>query len=144
MNIIRPITNEPALVIEQTPTKKMLVIADLHLGIELTFLEKGVQIPSSIQTNRLSDRLLRILNRVKPSGLIILGDVKHNIPAISNLEWDIVPSFFEKIGNLPIHIITGNHESMDQIEGLTTRNITIHAAEGCIPARGMTGAVRWR
>jgi hypothetical protein len=132
MNIIRPITNEPALVIEQTPTKKMLVIADLHLGIELTFLEKGVQIPSSIQTNRLSDRLLRILNRVKPSGLIILGDVKHNIPAISNLEWDIVPSFFEKIGNLPIHIITGNHESMDQIEGLTTRNITIHAAEGCI------------
>jgi len=132
MKIIRPIINEPALLIEQTPTKKIIVIADLHLGIELTLLEKGVQIPSSIQTNRLSNRLLNILNRIKPSSLIILGDVKHNIPAISNLEWEIIPSFFEKIGHLPIHIIPGNHESSDQIEGLTTRNITIHSAEGCI------------
>jgi putative SbcD/Mre11-related phosphoesterase len=132
MNIIRPVINEPALVIEQNPTSKVVLIADLHLGIELTFLEKGVQIPSSIQTNRLSDRLLKILNRIKPSSLIILGDVKHNIPAISNFEWQIIPTFFEKFGDLPIHIITGNHESMAQIEGLTTRNIIIHPAEGWI------------
>lgn len=132
MNVIRPIINEPALVIEQNPTSRIVLIADLHLGIELTFLEKGVQIPSSIQTNRLSDRLLTILNQVKPSGLIILGDVKHNIPAITSFEWQMVPTFFEKLRDLPIHIITGNHESMAQIEGLTTRNITIHPAEGWI------------
>jgi len=132
MNIIRPVINEPALVIEQNPTSKIVIIADLHLGIELTFLEKGVHIPSSIQTNRLSERLMKILNRIKPTSLIILGDVKHNIPAISNFEWQIIPAFFERFGDLPIHIITGNHESMAQIEGLTPRNIIIHPAEGWI------------
>ena len=132
MDIIRPVTNEPALIIEQSATKRLIVIADLHLGIEFTLIEKGIQIPSQTQTERLINRLMRIIKQVKPSGLIILGDIKHSIPMISNIEWYIVPTFFEKFTDLPIHIILGNHESSTQIEGLTTRNIKIHPAQGCL------------
>jgi metallophosphoesterase superfamily enzyme len=50
---------------------------------------------------------------------------------ISPLEWQVVPDFFNQFTAYPIHIILGNHDSAAQIEGLTTRNITIHQASGC-------------
>ena len=132
MEYIQPVLNEPALIIHKTPTKRFLVIADLHLGIEYSMIDRGLQIPSQAQTQRLIDKLSNIIERIKPSVLIILGDIKHNTPAISQMEWQIVPTFFEHFKNLPIHIIVGNHESESQIEGLTTRNTTIHPAQGCL------------
>ena len=132
IEIVKPLINEPALIINQSPTKRLLVIADLHLGIENTLIEKGVQIPSHIQTERLIKKLIGIVEHTKPTSLIILGDLKHSVPTISQMEWMIIPSFFEKLKDIPIHIILGNHESEFQIEGLTTRNIRIHSDQGCM------------
>ncbi len=132
MDVIKPVVNEPALIIEQSSNKRILVIADLHLGIEHTLIKKGVQIPPQIQTDRLINKLKEILKQVQPVSLIILGDIKHSVPVISAMEWQEVPVFFEPFTSLPIHIILGNHESGSQIEGLTTRNITIHHAQGCL------------
>ncbi|MHA1648778.1 MAG: metallophosphoesterase [Candidatus Helarchaeota archaeon] len=132
MNIIKPLINEPALIIKLSPTKKIVVIADLHLGIEHTLIEGGAQIPSQTQTQRLIDRLLKIVDQVQPTHLIILGDIKHSVPKISPMEWHIVPYFFKSLKHIPIHIILGNHDSEAQIEGLTTRNTIIHPASGCL------------
>ena len=123
MELIKHLINEPALILEQSVTQRFVVIADLHLGIENTLIDKGVEIPSQVQTQRLVKKLEKIIKRVKPTGIIILGDIKHNIPMISHMEWYIVPPFFETFTNLPIHVILGNHESETQIEGLTTRNV---------------------
>ncbi len=130
MDLIRPVINEPALILEQSANKRYVVIADLHLGIEYTLADKGIEIPSQIQTQRLVKKLERIIKITKPTDLIILGDIKHNIPIISHMEWYIVPPFFEKFSDLPVHIILGNHESEIQIEGLTTRNAILHPAQG--------------
>ncbi|MFX1294339.1 MAG: metallophosphoesterase [Promethearchaeota archaeon] len=132
MDLIRPFINEPALVLDISSTRKYVVIADLHLGIEYTLIKIGIQIPSQTQTQRLIDRLMNILNKVRPTALIILGDIKHNVPGISPIEWQVVPTFFEKFTEIPIHIILGNHESGPQIKGLTPRNTTIHHAQGCL------------
>jgi len=136
MDIIRPVLNEPALILEQSPSKRYVMIADLHLAIEHMLIEKGVQIPLQTQTNRLINKLMRIVKSVKPTGLIILGDIKHNIPMISHLEWQIIPTFFGKFSNMPIHVLVGNHESIPQMEGLTTRNVIIHPAQGCLISLG--------
>ncbi|MHA1129225.1 MAG: metallophosphoesterase [Candidatus Helarchaeota archaeon] len=132
MNPIIPITNEPALLLNKSPNQKYLVIADLHLGIEHKLLEKGVRIPVLTQTQRLIKKLKEIVKTVKPTSIIILGDVKHSIPIISPIEWQIVPIFFGNFRDYSIHIIIGNHDSKAQLEGLTTRNIFIHSARGCI------------
>ena len=110
MDSIKPIINEPALLIDQSPHNRLIVIADLHLGIEFTLIDKGVEIPSQIQTQRLIKKLKKIIQRVKPTGLIILGDVKHNVPMISHMDWYVVPPFFEEFRDLPLHVILGNHD----------------------------------
>lgn len=130
MDLIKPLINEPALILEQSPNQRFVLIADLHLGIEYTLIDKGVEIPSQVQTQRLVEKLERIIERVKPTGIIILGDIKHNVPMISHMDWYIVPPFFEKFTDFPIHVILGNHESETQIEGLTTRNVVFHPAHG--------------
>ena len=43
---LQPIIDEPALLLKE---KKLLVIADLHIGIETELRENGLQVPS--QTN---------------------------------------------------------------------------------------------
>ncbi|MHA1265131.1 MAG: metallophosphoesterase [Candidatus Helarchaeota archaeon] len=132
MPLITPVLNEPALLLEKSPTTRYLLIADLHLGIEYTLTEKGIDIPTELQTNRLIGRLKRIIKRTNPSKLIILGDIKHSVPHISQMDWHIIPAFFDHFLEFPIHVILGNHESAVQIEGLTTRNVQIHPASGCL------------
>jgi len=132
MEFIKPVLNEPAVLLDESEARRFLVIADLHLGVELTLIKKGVEIPFHVQTNRLIKRLKRIIKQVKPTEIIILGDVKHSVPMISHMEWRIVPPFFEELSDIPIHIILGNHESDAQIEGLTTRNVEIHPAQGWV------------
>lgn len=132
MDVIRPVLNEAALILEESVDKRHLIIADLHLGFELTLIEKGIEIPFQTQTERLVKRLSQIIERENPASLVILGDIKHTVPMISQMEWRVVPPFFEQFTELPIHIILGNHESDAQIEGLTPRNVIIHPAQGCI------------
>ncbi len=130
MELIKFCTNEPALILEQSPTKRSLVIADLHLGFEHTLIDKGVLIPSQTQTQHLINKLKKIIEQVQPSQLIILGDIKHKVQTVSDVEWEIVPFFFENFIDLPIHVILGNHDSAAQIEALTTRNVIIHPVQG--------------
>ena len=55
---LKPIIDEPAILVKE---KKLLVIADLHIGIEKELRENGLQIPS--QTNVMEQRLISILTK---------------------------------------------------------------------------------
>ncbi len=61
-------------------------------------MEKGIHIPS--QAWRISNELLKIVNKCDPNRIIFLGDVKHAISRISLEEWGAVPDFFENIQNM--------------------------------------------
>jgi len=97
------ITDYPALKI-----KKSLVIADLHIGIEYEILQKGVIVN---QVDDLINRVINLINLTKANELIILGDVKHNVPYIQKQELKI-PFFLKEINkSVKVKIIPGNHDS---------------------------------
>lgn len=99
------IPNRPALLVGDN-----LVVADLHNGIEFEMFKKGANVPS--QTHEKLKRLEAIVRETKPKKLIILGDLKHNVPVTSHQEQEEVPKFLQDLLKLvPKIIITkGNHD----------------------------------
>jgi len=89
---------------------KYLVLSDLHLGIEKEFLLKGINIPS--QTENLFKKILKLKENFNVENIIIVGDLKHNVPKISILELKEIPWFTENLSKVfkKIFIIKGNHD----------------------------------
>ena len=104
---VKPILNEAALVVENE--HKTLVIADLHLGIEAEFRQKGINIGS--QTEKLLERALTCVKVAEPDVIILLGDVKHAVPQISFVDRKEVPFFLAELAAYaPIYVVKGNHD----------------------------------
>lgn len=117
---IKFVHDAPALLIKKNQ-ENILIIADLHLGIEHS--QDGVNIPS--QTSSIGEEIIKLIKKVKANELILLGDIKHSIPKITLKEWLNIPEFFTKISNIvPISIIRGNHDG--DIDGLTLSSINIY------------------
>jgi len=89
------------------PRAKVLAVADLHIGYEFELSRSGVKIPS--QTPRMKRRLLDMIDSEKPKELIIVGDLKHNIPYVGDWEFEELERF---VRDLPVRvrIIKGNHD----------------------------------
>ena len=135
---IQPIKDEPILFIED---KKILIIADLHIGIEKELREHGLN-PMS-QTEKMLKHLITICKKYKPNEIILLGDIKHNIPSTTFQERNDVKNFLEQIQKLSaIHIIPGNHDG--NIHKLSPENIIYHPSDGFILENiGFTHGHRW-
>ncbi|MFC2143504.1 metallophosphoesterase [Candidatus Aenigmatarchaeota archaeon] len=97
------ITNEPALVINDS-----LIISDLHLGITRELRFSGVHIPS--QVTPLAKKINSLKKKTNTKRLVILGDVRHNIPTVSWQEFNEIPEFFRKIDFKEIVVTKGNHD----------------------------------
>jgi putative SbcD/Mre11-related phosphoesterase len=107
-SLILPIYNTPLLLVEGS--ERVLVAADLHLGLEYELWLGGVSIPS--QTGKILERLLRSLHEIKPDRLLLLGDVKHNVPRTSWQERKEIPCFLESLSKkAKVEIVLGNHDS---------------------------------
>ena len=89
---------------------KILVISDLHIGIERELYKKGINIPS--QVNYYINKIKKIYEKYKIEYLIIDGDLKHNIPETSLQEMSDIPYFINEISQYfkKIYIIKGNHD----------------------------------
>lgn len=126
---LRPIIPFPALLLEED-AEKILIVADLHIGWEISLIEKGIYIPSQI--SRIQSKLIQIIKEHKPDRIIFLGDIKQSIPLISYEEWKSVPEFFEAIQELvnDISVILGNHDG--DLEPLTPPSIKILPATGIV------------
>jgi len=121
--MIKFLTNEPAMFISK---QKTLVICDLHLGIEYEIFKSGITIPS--QTEKLEKRIENLIKQTKAKHLIILGDVKHQVPNISWQEYKEIPKFLEHFKGVKISIVKGNHDG--DIERLARRDIDIYEPKG--------------
>ncbi len=138
LSYIQPITNEPALFIKN---KQILVVADLHIGIESQLREQGLS--TSSQTKNMVNHLFSICEKFKPKEIILLGDIKHNIPTSSIQERRDVRKFLEIIKEFgSIHIIPGNHDG--NIKKLSSDEIIIHPSDGLnIENIGFVHGHRW-
>lgn len=105
---MKTITDVPALLLDDIDTKT-LVITDLHLGLEYDIYKKGISIPSRIDKQK--ERILNLIENFNAERIVLLGDVKHNIPQISKNEKRNLPGFFETISrNVELKVVKGNHD----------------------------------
>ncbi len=135
---IQPIPNESALFIKE---KEILIVADLHIGIERELWEKGLQVAS--QTKSMIKRLVSLIKKYHPQKIILLGDIKHNIPTSTIQERTDVKRFFESIQSYSsIHILPGNHDG--NINKLLKPDIFLHLSDGCVIENiGFVHGHRW-
>jgi metallophosphoesterase superfamily enzyme len=106
--ILEFIGDGPALLVNGTI--RVLVAADLHLGIESDMAMHGLYFRSR-STERL-ERLKVCIRSVTPDLLLLLGDVKHNVPFTSRQEYRELPEAIEGLRDLvPLQVMPGNHDS---------------------------------
>ncbi len=116
------VINERALLIG-----KVLVIADLHIGLEQELSEAGIRIPS--QTEKMLKRIELLIKKTGAKRLILLGDIKHETKGISLQEYDEVTGFLEKLlKKVKIDVVPGNHDG--DIRKIVPKKATIHEAKG--------------
>jgi len=105
---LRFIRGWPAILIEK-PVKTVL-ISDVHFGFEAELAEKGIRIPS--QTNRLRELLVSLIEETGVQKMIFLGDLKHQVPLSSWIEWREMPKVIREIveKGVDVTLIPGNHD----------------------------------
>jgi uncharacterized protein len=119
----------PAALVEAEGTRT-LVVADPHLGWELSLQEKGIHVPS--QTPKLLQKLVTLLDQEKPDVLLIVGDVKYSVVASEPGEWHDIPDFFEEVKKhvAEIGVVRGNHDA--NLEPMLPEKVTMHPATGLV------------
>lgn len=126
---IIPIIEEPALT--ATNKETALVIADIHLGIEWDLYRSGINLPSRMK-DRL-DRILGYVQAVSPDRIVLLGDVKHNVPQVSWQEKDEIPHFLETLaGHAHVDILPGNHDGGIEFLFSSQKDIKVHSSRGAV------------
>ncbi|MDY0246661.1 MAG: metallophosphoesterase, partial [Methanosarcina mazei] len=126
---IIPIIEEPALTATNTETS--LVIADVHLGIEWDLYRSGINLPSRMK-DRL-DRILSYIQSVSPDRVVLLGDIKHNVPQVSWQEKDEIPCFLETLAeHAHVDILPGNHDGGIEFLFSGQKDIKVHSAKGAV------------
>ena len=97
--------------------RKILVIADLHIGHEEALNKAGIFIPRTQFKETVSD-LEEIFKKIgKVDEIIVLGDLKHEFGEISQQEWretqDILDFFKSKVKRGgKVVLIKGNHDTI--------------------------------
>jgi putative SbcD/Mre11-related phosphoesterase len=91
--------------------EKILVIADLHLGIEAIMSRDGTYLPHN-QTQDIIELISYYLKEIKPDELILNGDIKHSFYEPTEIENRDVQKFLRAISPLvkKISITQGNHD----------------------------------
>lgn len=106
---------------------RILVIGDLHLGIEHELYKEGITIAP--QAEKLYEELTRLIKMTRSEKLVILGDLKHKIPGISFRELRQIPKFMIPISRqAKVYLARGNHDT--ELEGLYPKKVKVYDAGG--------------
>lgn len=103
---IEPIADTPALLMKGA--ESWIVVADLHIGIEVQLRYAGFNIPS--QTPKMQSSLESLASH--GDRLLVLGDLKHRIPSVGYRENKEIGPFLEKLADSyeRIVVVAGNHD----------------------------------
>jgi putative SbcD/Mre11-related phosphoesterase len=125
--MITPLPPYPAALV-RTAKERMIVIADLHIGWEMTLSNEGIHVPT--QTPKLLKKLLDLIFTYSPQKLLIVGDVKHTVATAEKAEWKDVPDFFMELRKhvKEVLILRGNHDG--NLEPLLPETVKTLPANG--------------
>lgn len=126
--MIRLLTPNPAMMVESG--EKVMLAADLHLGLEYDLAKQGISIP--YQWNRILEEMMVLLENHRPDRLVLLGDVKHGVPATSFSEKREIPLFFNTLLEAVefIDITRGNHDA--NLQKYLPEKVNLHTSKGVI------------
>lgn len=123
-----PVKGAPAMLL-RLRGERVLIVADLHLGIESSLAGEGLSLPS--QTPKVRERLMDLISVHSPDRLVMLGDVKHNVPISSWQEWRELPLLFEELSKVvTVEVVRGNHDG--GLEGMLPKGVNVHGSRGMI------------
>ena len=91
-------------------SKKILLIADVHLGKSSHFRKNGIAIPAASAKTDL-DRLSILFQKVNPKKVIFLGDLFHST---HNQEWNSFENLLEQFLEIDFTLILGNHDILEE------------------------------
>jgi metallophosphoesterase superfamily enzyme len=97
----------PAVVIENE--ERILIIADLHFGIEADLAAHGLHFRSRSEARL--ERALTVIEKADPDRLVLLGDIKHSIPSLTWQEYHELPKILQALRDrVPLVVFPGNHD----------------------------------
>ena len=92
------------------PRLNTLCVADVHLGKGGTFRQAGVPVPGGSTENDLH-RLSNLIDELKPTHLIFLGDLFHSK---KNEAWQQLKSWRELHPSVKMILVSGNHDILEE------------------------------
>ena len=127
--MLKVVPNESAL-IHREGDQATLLVSDLHLGLEKDLASKGFRIPPYSQ--KMLDRINSMAEKNRLNRVVVVGDVKHSIGKVEDVDWGIIPWFFDTLLDLfqSVEIVPGNHDG--GIKFLLPSRVKLHSAEGAV------------
>lgn len=127
--MLKVVPMEAALIFTEEEDTTVL-ISDLHLGLEKEMARKGFRIPP--YSMRIMDRINAIAEKFRANRIIVLGDVKHSIGKIEDVDWNVIPWFFDTLLDVfpLVEVIPGNHDG--GIKALLPSRVKLHPSDGVV------------
>ncbi len=111
-----------------------LLISDLHLGLEKELAKKGFRLPA--YSVRMVERVRNLSERYGARKLVVLGDVKHTVGKVEDIDWGAVPWFFDTMLDLfeGVEVVPGNHDG--SIKTVLPPKVVLHPSQGTVLGSG--------
>jgi metallophosphoesterase superfamily enzyme len=120
---VRPLNPHAALLLEDAAEKKYIAVTDLHIGFEAELSSKGITMKV--------EELTQLSKSEHATGLILLGDIKHRVGAITKQEWDDIPTFLKRLCSMfQVYMIPGNHDG--NIRHLVPTEVNVISSKGMV------------
>ena len=131
--MLRIVPGDAAIVFEAGGSSTLL-ISDLHLGLEKELAKKGFRLPA--YSVRMVERVKRIAESYGTRRLAVLGDVKHTVGKVEDIDWGVVPWFFDTMLDLfeRVEVVPGNHDG--GIKSVLPPRVVLHASQGAVLGEG--------
>jgi len=101
------------------PRRRLLLVADVHLGKEWAFGRAGLAVPRGATGSDL-DRLARLIGRFGADELVVLGDFTHAPPAAEDQWLEAIGTWLDGL-DATVSIVAGNHDRPVTRQRLDTR-----------------------
>ena len=111
-----------------------LLISDLHLGLEKEMAKKGFRLPA--YSVKMVERVKDTAEKYSTKRLAVLGDVKHTVGKVEDIDWGVVPWFFDTMLDLfeAVDVIPGNHDG--NIKTVLPHRVNLHTSQGMVLGKG--------
>ncbi len=119
------------VVMETEELGRAVLFADTHVGYEFELAIRGVRVPR--QTPKLVNHILDLVEKERADTVVILGDVKHELPVATETAREVVQFLRELASRLEnLVLIQGNHDGkLDKlVEKAECKNIQIYDSRG--------------